>query len=512
MDMDNNININIDKYKKDNNIEYIRELYSGFGYFDIYGGSVVLFILLTLFVFLFYTFCKVMQSRQEIADDWTNQRCNPKYIPFAGLINKPIDKGIMEYTNENFQHCIKNTTTNTTGKMLEPINTILNRLSNAFDESKTSIQNIRETLNNIRVRISNIVQEIYIRLINIMIPIENMFISTKDIFNKIQGVMTAGLYMIFGSYNTLQSLMGATLELIIKVLASLVIIIIALWVTPFTYPVAAAMTSVFVSISVPMAIIVAFMTEVLNVKTSALPKLRCFDENVLITLNNGSQKKICDIIPGEYLENNICVTSTIRVSSENLKMFDLHGIIVSESHIVKYYNIWIPVIDHPEAKLISNYNKPFLYCLNTTSKEIIINNCIFTDWDEIYGSSLDKVIDYINQNKNIDTDVELDIIDNKTNIYKYVDVGYSGKSRIKLGSGNFKFIEDICINDCLSTGGEVYGIVYMLDKQINTTNTNNLGILYNILSTTGDYEINGEINTDYNYLIDYITKKKNIIY
>ena len=34
------------------------------------------------------------------------------------------------------------------------------------------------------------------------------------------------------------------------------------------------------------------MTEVLHIKTSAIPKLRCFDKNTLLTMNDGTFKAI----------------------------------------------------------------------------------------------------------------------------------------------------------------------------------------------------------------------------
>ena len=51
-----------------------------------------------------------------------------------------------------------------------------------------------------------------------MIPIQKMFITLMDVMQKIQGVMTGGLYTMLGSYYTLQALMGAILEMIIKIL------------------------------------------------------------------------------------------------------------------------------------------------------------------------------------------------------------------------------------------------------------------------------------------------------
>ena len=81
--MDNNIQ---------NTLSSINKLYDKQTYLDMYGSTVVLFIFLTLIVFFLYTYFQVMQKRQDIVDDWAVQRCNPKYIPFAGYITHPEGK------------------------------------------------------------------------------------------------------------------------------------------------------------------------------------------------------------------------------------------------------------------------------------------------------------------------------------------------------------------------------------------------------------------------------------
>ena len=153
-----------------------------------------------------------------------------------------------------------------------------------------------------------------------------------DVFQKIQGTMTSGLYTMLGTYYTLQALMGAILELIIKVLVSLVIVIIGLWISPFTWGVAASMSVVFLAIAIPLSIIIYFMTEVLHIKSSKIPKLRCFDECTLITLINGNKIYIKNIQVGDKLENGSYVTSKFKVTSSNMKIYILNNIIGEEKY------------------------------------------------------------------------------------------------------------------------------------------------------------------------------------
>jgi hypothetical protein len=93
------------KYKMQNTSEYVNKIYDKMTYLDMYGSTVVLFICITLFVFFIYTFFQAIQKKQALVDDWTNQRCNPKYIPFAGFINAPDGTTAFQYTGENFQFC-----------------------------------------------------------------------------------------------------------------------------------------------------------------------------------------------------------------------------------------------------------------------------------------------------------------------------------------------------------------------------------------------------------------------
>jgi hypothetical protein len=308
--------------------------------------------------------------------------------------------------------------------------------------------------------------------------------------------MTGGLYTMLGTYYTLQSLMGAILELIIKVLVALVVIIVGLWVMPFTWPAAAATTAVFLSISIPLAIIIYFMTEVLHIKTSGIPKLRCFDKNTVFNLNNGSSKTIDKIDVNDILLDGSIVTATIIVDSKELDMYNLHGIIVSESHIIKYNDTWIPVKEHPEAIKLDSYSEPYLYCLNTSTKTIVLNNIIFTDWDEVYDDTLKTLLNY-------------NSIKNPENISKILDKGFENDTKIKMEYNynykdivSYKRIDKIKIGDILSTGGIVYGIVKLRHHSRNLGNTNN--VLYNLLVSNGKFESGINVYSDYNNNIDSI--------
>jgi hypothetical protein len=481
----------IDIFIIEMDIKYISELYNNLSYYDLYSSSIFIFIIITLFVFIFYSYFIVLQKKQEISDDWVNQRCKPQNIPFAGYINKPEGVSTFEYTNQNFQYCVNNILVNIVSYVLQPFNYFINNLTNIFNVLGNSINVIRNFSDLLRKRIASFTSEILGRILNVIIPFQQMFAALIDMFNKAQGIMITGLYTMLGSYYALQSLMGAIMELIIKMLSVLVVIIVGLWVMPFTWPAAASMSAVFLAIAIPLSIIVVFMSEVLHIKSSSIPKLRCFDKSVELTMNNGKLKQIQYIQPGDYLENNVLVTDIIKVTAKGLNMYNLNNIIVSESHILKYNNKWIPVCNHPDAILISNYKENYLYCINTSIKEIHINGIIFTDWDEIYE------------------DGEQDTSGiNIRNIQKYLDYGLEENTLIELSNGNYKEIQYIEIGSELKEKGIVYGIVKINPEIIQKQQ--NLGkkskYLYHLLVSNGFITLQNKIIPDYNYNVDFINK------
>ena len=78
--------------------------------------------------FLAISYYYVYNHIEPIKADWVNQRCNPKVMPFAGLINKPDNKTITEFTGENFNYCTQTILTNLTGIAVQPFQYLTNYL------------------------------------------------------------------------------------------------------------------------------------------------------------------------------------------------------------------------------------------------------------------------------------------------------------------------------------------------------------------------------------------------
>jgi hypothetical protein len=434
----------------------IDKMYDKLTYADKYGTSIFLFVILSLLVFLGVSYSIVMINLQPIQADWIHYRCKPYIIPFAGIVNKPEDTSAIDYTSQNFQYCMQNIIKDVTGEAVQPITFVVNILNSMANIIKEAINAIRNMLNKVRTQIQSVTQEVMGRLGNLMVPLQQIIISMRDLLSKVQGLMTASLFTLLGGYYTLQSLMGAIAQFIITILIALAATIAVLWIVPFTWATASSMTVIFIAIAIPMAMILDFMLEYLHVTPDIqIPTIQCFDEDTLIQMEDGSFKKIVNIQIGEKLMGGNKVNTKIKVDASRSQMYNLDDILVSDSHLVKYGEKWVRVSQHPYARKVAYYNKPYLYCLNTNLKIIQVGGYCFSDWDEM---------------------VDKKYMVNDFDVHKYLNSGLDQMTRITLQNEVNKIIRSVQIGDVLSHGEKVIGIVELDGLEVYEHYLMDLGI------------------------------------
>jgi hypothetical protein len=511
------------KNQENHGLNTIKKMYENLTYFDQYGFSLILFIIITILLIIFIGSCVALANIQPIQQDWPNQRCKPYILPIAGFINKPPNMSVGDFTAQNFNYCTQSILKEVTGFAVQPLTYVTNVITQLVDLIKEAINDIRAMMDKIRTFFATIVQEIMGRLLNIIIPLQQIIIKFKDFASKLQGTMTAGLLATLGSFLTLKSLLGAIAKFIVTILIALAAMIAIFWIFPFTWGTAIASTAIFVAIAIPMSLILAFMTNVLGINSGlSIPSVKCFDKNTKITMNNGTVKTISEIEVGEKMSGNVLITAKIIVESKGSVMYNLHDVIVSDSHIVRYNNQWIRVDQHPSAIKIAEYAEPYLYCINTENKVIEMNGILFTDWDEIYDDELEKIKNMklknvlFNMNKTLDYSMN-DINVNNSDIHKYLDGGFDKNTEIKLKNGVTKTMKSIHIGDVLENGERVYGYVEIDGTNLREQAVYNLaknrfingGSNLNICDKSMGFTSTLELNTKYKKIItNYETNDK----
>ena len=429
-------------------MDNLTDIYNNLSYFDLYGGSIILIIILTILLLLFIAYSVIMQNIAPIKANWETERCKPQNIPFAGYINKPKESTISEFTQENFNYCTQNIIVDVTTVAVSPLTMITDSLTNLYTSISNSIQSIRDMINSIRINLTNIISEILGKLVNITIPLRQITLSISDALGRTTAILVSVYYVVVGSYDVLGSVFGAfqqiTELLLIPVIAS-----ITIFYALFLFPLAIAPSIVALILTVLIGINI-YINSVISGNN-----IGCFDKNTQINMLDGSSKSIIDIKVGDILIHNNIVTDTFIFCSKNVEIYKLpDNTIVSGTHYIKYNNLWIQVKNHPKRERLYNYIEPFIYCMNTSSKRILIGNNEYLDWDD------------------------------QINIKEIIPIrGFNENTPISLFNGSQSIIKNIQIGDILSHGEKVIGLVETLDKSNK---------LYHLLTDTNYFYINNK--------------------
>jgi hypothetical protein len=326
-----------------------------------------------------------------------------------------------------------------------PLNFITKSLTMLYITIANSIQLIRVMIDSIRKNLIKIINDILDKTINITIPLREITMSISDALGKTTGILVTKFYILIGLFDIVKGIFSAIVEAtaILAIPPAAAIIIFA----------ALLMFPLMIIPSIFLLIITVLAGMGMYVENRFENEQVCFDKNTLLTMYNGSLKSIIDIQVGDKLINNNIITEKFTLCAKNIDMYKLTDeTIISESHYIKYNNNWIKIKDYPHCEKINNYNEPFIYCINTASKRILIGNNEYLDWDDIIDTTINK----------------------KQHCYNEDTV-------ISLFNGSKKIIKNIKIGDILSHGEKVTGLVESLDESTQ---------LYHLITDKKSFYIN----------------------
>jgi len=267
-------------------MDAIHKLYSNQSYLDLHGTDVLLTIIAFLIVISVTSYSSYTAILAKIQNDWNSNRCNPIYMPFAGLIMPQPGQSTMETTIQNFSYCIKQDTSMVFSIIMMPLEFSMYLVIEFLDITMEAITAFMNFIKWLRDMLGGIIAELFNKILNFIIPLMEITIHVRDTLAKTNAVILTMLYTTMNIYNTTISgvinvvnVLNDVLVGIISAMLAVIALAIVLMVTP-AFPAGIAlyaggivtMTAIVIPTLVIYILMETFAKDIMHETTKKAPK------------------------------------------------------------------------------------------------------------------------------------------------------------------------------------------------------------------------------------------------
>lgn len=183
----------------------VNKLYEKTSYLDRYGGSLVFAVFTIIGVCMFFTYYYLKNNSDVIKNNWQQNRCNPLYIPFAGLIINPKNMSKSEYATNNFFHCFGVILKDVVEAALAPIQAASLLMSASVSLIVGTMNNLMGAIFHLRNAFSGGFNLMGNRSLNALTLIAKLSKLIQNSFMQGQGILVTIMYIFFTAYDMLSS-------------------------------------------------------------------------------------------------------------------------------------------------------------------------------------------------------------------------------------------------------------------------------------------------------------------
>ena len=214
-------------------MEQIHTLYQKRGYFDRYGGDVCISIALILMTVAITGYTNYQSVIAQVKTNWNLHRCNPIYMPFAGIIMPQPGVSSAETTITNFSYCIKQDASSVFSIAMMPFEFSMYLLIEFIDATLSAILAFMAFIQWLKNQLGGIFASLYTKIIYFIIPLVEMIIHIRDLIAKINGIATTALFTVMNIYNTTVSGIINIMTILNNILITIIAIMLALIILAF---------------------------------------------------------------------------------------------------------------------------------------------------------------------------------------------------------------------------------------------------------------------------------------
>jgi len=340
--------------------------------------SATSFTVLTLVLTIALSASITAALRVNIAENWTEKRCDPYIVPIASLFKPDNDtRTPSEFAADNFDFCQRVYIQNT----IKAAAAVPEHLAALTADKVRVMESLGDTVASVFVNLWKVFHDTYASFMDRMKVaaklFQNFFINMYGIVERIQGSMLSVIYgliaIIVATVNSIQLVIIVNI-IIIGIITGLMILLFLILL-----PIAPIIVGATVAVGIAVVTVTTAIAASL-VSEKFMPGA-CFVTGTRVAMWDGTSRPIESIVVGDRLIDGGYVTAThLFRSSEPTYMLD--GVGVTGDHLVYMDGSRHFVRDHPRAVLQSAMPCD-LRCLTTTTRRIHSDSLVFADWEEI---------------------------------------------------------------------------------------------------------------------------------
>ena len=412
--------------------EYIKKIYKESSYLDTYGGSVVGAISIIAVVGWACSYYYIQIHMNHLRQNWNDYKCHPGVMPFAGQIKLTPGMTPFQFTSSNFSYCLNKVLVDVVKRFMEPIlnmNKVILKIFNNVIEAFKIVEKVFEKIKNI---FESIINYIMSKTVSIYVPFQKLLINMKDSFRKTGAIMGVLMYLIMGLDWLFFS---GSKTLIFQIAIALAIgaaAILGMWLIPLTWPLAIASTVIWVAALAATILVHEWLKKIRNMTSVSFPaeptkpepppvfkaigkwvggavktvgkavssgvkavggwakRTFCFHPDTLVTMDDGSTKKMCEIKIGDILKGGNRVEAVLEIMGRSDNPFYViysdvleDEIMVTGGHYIfsKKQDKFVLVSEHEDAEKSIFWGQK-MCCLITEDHTIPVGEYVFKDWED----------------------------------------------------------------------------------------------------------------------------------
>jgi hypothetical protein len=331
-------------------------------------------------------------EKTAVMNNWTDRRCDLPVMAAAAFF-KPDDdsRTSSSFATDNFEFCLKSTVEKFIALFMGPINALFGKQVNAAGDSANAVNTIRDIAQTIYNAFLSYLEVMFKKFNASVFEVSRVIQHLRMAMQRANAIAVSMIYIGISAFRAMINTIQYIIRVVLIICGIMLAIIIILWfiLFPIIPIILATLAAVITAVMVFAGILSSSISDSANDKMGGF----CFAEDapIIVQRADGTEetKPASQVKLGDQLaQGGGRVTAVILMDGKDISLYQLHGIHVSGSHLVKGTDGEWKSVSEDERAVRSDRTSPIIYCFNTSSNTIPIKSATgnaiwFRDWEEI---------------------------------------------------------------------------------------------------------------------------------